>query len=70
MKREIALSVREDKIISQIAKMKKISMQDAAKLYYQSEMSQKISEGRFEADTLDYERVVQGLFKAEPGLFA
>ncbi len=45
MKREIALSVREDKIISQIAKMKKISMQDAAKLYYQSEMSQKISEG-------------------------
>ena len=60
---------REEQIIAYLAELKDLSLEEAMDLYYRSRLSQKIYEGRFGVQYLDYRVLVQILTETEPELF-
>ena len=61
---------REERIISHLAKMKNLSLEQAMDLYYRSHLAQKIHEGQDDVQYLDYKVLVQILLDTESELFA
>ena len=59
----------EEQIIAYLAEQKGLSLDEAMDLYYRSRLSQKIYEGRFGVQYLDYRVLVQILTETEPELF-
>lgn len=59
----------EERLISNLAKVKGISLEKAMDLYYQSELAQKIHEGKEGIQYLDYRVLTQILLDTEPQLF-
>lgn len=60
----------EEDIISRLAEEKDISLDKAMDAYYRSKLAQKIDEGRFGVQYLDYKVLVQLLLESEPELFS
>ena len=60
------LSVR---VISELAKMKKLSMREATDVYYRSRLSGQIATGLYGIDNLDYKYLANDLIENEPELF-
>lgn len=60
----------EERIIARLAKVKNLTLEQAMDLYYQSQLAQKIYEGRDDIQYLDYKVLVQILLDTEPELFA
>ena len=59
----------EEQIIAYLAEQKGLSLDEAMDLYYRSRLSQKIYEGRFGVQYLDYRVLAQILTETEPELF-
>lgn len=59
----------EERIISYLAKVKKISLQEAMDIYYQSQLAEKIHQGKEGIQYLDYKVLVEILCQTEPELF-
>ena len=59
----------EEKIISQLAKEKGLSLRKAMDIYYASELSRQINEGSYGIENLDYRYLVQDLIENESNLF-
>lgn len=60
----------EERLISCIAERHSIDYLTAMKIYYSSELSEKIHEGRYGIQYLDYKVLAEILDKTEPGLFS
>lgn len=59
----------EERLISNIAKEKGISLEDAMDAYYRSSLAQKIYAGKEGVQYLDYRVLTRLLFDTEPDLF-
>ena len=59
----------EERIISYIAETMEISLEEAMKAYYSSRLANKIHNGRYGVQYLDYKVLVQILYETEPELF-
>ena len=59
----------EEDIVSYLAEIKGLSLEDAMDIYYRSELSKKIFEGRYGIQYLDYKNLVQILCETESELF-
>lgn len=59
----------EERLISNIAKQKEISLEDAMDVYYRSKLAQRIHEGKEGVQYLDYRVLTQMLLDTEPELF-
>ncbi len=59
----------EERLISNIAKEKGISLEDAMDIYYRSKLAQKIYDGKGGVQYLDYRVLTRLLFDTEPELF-
>ena len=59
----------EERLISNIAKEKAISLVEAMDAYYRSKLAQKIYEGKEGVQYLDYRVLTRLLFETEPELF-
>lgn len=59
----------EERLISNLAKVKGISLEKAMDAYYHSELAQKIHEGKEGVQYLDYRVLTQLLMDTEPQLF-
>ncbi len=55
----------EEKIITYLAETKNIGLDKAMTIYYESELADKISEGRYGIQYLDYKVLVEMLLQAE-----
>lgn len=60
----------EERIISHLAKMKNLSLEQAMNIYYSSHLAQKIYEGKDDVQYLDYKVLAQILLDTEPELLA
>lgn len=60
----------EERLIANIAKVKKISLQDAMDIYYHSKLAERIHEGQYGIQYLDYKVLTQILLETEPELFS
>lgn len=60
----------EERLIAYLAKENKISLEKAMDIYYRSDMSQKIHDGMYGVQYLDYKVLAQVLMDTEPNLFA
>ena len=58
----------EENIIALLAEKRGTSLEDAMDLYYSSNLSHKIAEGRYGIQYLDYRVLVQILYDTEPEL--
>lgn len=59
----------EESIIAYLAKVKELSLEDAMDKYYSSNLSEKIHEGLYGIQYLNYRNLVEILIETEPGLF-
>lgn len=59
----------EERIISYLAKVKNLTLEQAMDIYYSSHLAQKIHEGTDDVQYLDYKVLVQILMDTEPELF-
>ena len=59
----------EEKIINHLAEVKGIPIRQAMDIYYKSNLSQQINDGRFGIENMDYRYLVQDLIENEPELF-
>lgn len=59
----------EERLISNIAKEKGLTLEQAMDLYYKSKLAQKIHAGKEGIQYLDYRTLTQILFDSEPELF-
>lgn len=59
----------EENLISCIAREQNISLEDALDLYYRSKLSDKIHNGEFGIQYLDYRYLYELLLRTEPELF-
>ena len=55
-----------ERIISYLAKVKNITLEQAMDIYYSSHLAQKIHEGKDDVQYLDYKVLVQILLDTEP----
>lgn len=60
----------EERIISYLAKVKNLTLEQAMDIYYSSHLAQKIHEGQDDVQYLDYKVLVQILLDTEPELLA
>lgn len=58
----------EERIISCLAETEKISLEEAMDIYYNSKMANRIHEGEYGIQYLDYKVLVQILQETEPEL--
>ena len=59
----------EERLIIQLAKVKKLTLEQAMDIYYRSRLAQKIHDGTDDVQYLDYKVLVQILLDTEPELF-
>lgn len=59
----------EERIISYLAETEKISLEEAMSIYYNSKLADRIYEGEYGVQYLDYKVLVQILRETEPDLF-
>ena len=59
----------EERIISCLAEIKQLSYEDAMRIYYSSKLANKIHNGDYGVQYLDYKVLVQILLETEPKLF-
>ena len=59
----------EERIISCLAETKQLSYEDAMRIYYSSKLANKIHNGDYGVQYLDYKVLVQILLETEPKLF-
>lgn len=59
----------EERLIDNVAKEKRISLEDAMDIYYRSKLAQKIYDGKEGVQYLDYRVLTRLLFDTEPELF-
>ena len=59
----------EERIISYIAETYRVSFEEAMRIYYSSKLANKIHEGEYGVQYLDYKVLAQILFETEPELF-
>lgn len=59
----------EERLIGNVAKEKRISLEDAMDIYYRSKLAQKIYDGKEGVQYLDYRVLTRLLFDTEPELF-
>lgn len=57
------------KIIGELSRLRKMSIREAADVYYRSRLSGQIASGLFGIDNLDYKYLANDLIENEPGLF-
>ena len=60
----------EERIISHLAKVKNLTLEQAIDIYYRSHLAQKIYEGKDDVQYLDYKVLVQILLDTEPELLS
>lgn len=60
----------EERIISHLAKVKNLTLEQAMDIYYCSHLAQKIHEGANDVQYLDYKVLVQILLDTEPELLS
>lgn len=60
----------EERIISRLAEVKHLPLEEAMDIYYHSNLAQKIYEGLYDIQYLDYKVLVQILLDTEPNLFS
>ena len=60
----------ETDIIGYLAKIKDMSIREAMDIYYQSKLSEQISQGTCGIDNMDYKYLVEDLLENEKELFA
>lgn len=58
----------EERIISYLAETEKISFEEAMNIYYNSKLANRIHEGEYGIQYLDYKVLVQILLETEPDL--
>ena len=63
---EEAVESEEERIISHLAKVKNLTLEQAMDIYYSSHLAQKIHEGKDDVQYLDYKVLVQILLDTEP----
>ena len=59
----------EEKLISYLADTKNLTLQDAMDLYYHSRLSNRIEQGEYGIQYLDYKVLAQIVLETEPELF-
>ena len=59
----------EDNIITQIAKVKNISLRDALNIYYKSRLARQINDGSYGIENMDYKYLANDLIENESELF-
>jgi hypothetical protein len=59
----------EERLIARLAKVKGLTLEQAMDIYYRSQLAQKIHEGLYDVQYLDYKVLVQILLDTEPELF-
>ena len=57
-----------ERVISHLAKVKNLTLEQAMDIYYRSHLAQKIHEGKDDVQYLDYKVLVQILLDTEPEL--
>lgn len=57
------------KIIGELSRLRKMSIREAADVYYRSRLSGQIAAGLFGIDNLDYKYLANDLIENEPDLF-
>ena len=60
----------EERLITHLAKVKNCSREQAMDSYYHSKLAQKIYDGLYDIQYLDYKVLVEILLDTEPELFA
>ena len=60
----------EERLITHLAKVKNCSLEQAMDIYYHSKLAQKIYDGLYDIQYLDYKVLVEILLDTEPELFA
>ena len=60
----------EERIISDLAERRQISLEDAMKAYYNSRLAEKIHQGQEGVQYLDHKVLAQILEETEPNLFS
>ncbi len=59
----------EDDIITQVAKIKNISLRDALNIYYKSRLARQINDGSYGIENMDYKYLANDLIENESELF-
>lgn len=59
----------EERLISYLAKINHISLEQAVDIYYNSKMAENIHEGKYGVQYLDYKVLAQIMMDTEPDLF-
>ena len=59
----------EDNIITQVAKIKNISLRDALNIYYKSRLAHQINDGSYGIENMDYKYLANDLIENESELF-
>ena len=60
----------EERLISYVAQVKQLPLEEAMRIYYNSHLANKIHEGKHGIQYLDYKVLVQMLCETEPELFS
>ena len=59
----------EDNIITQVAKIKNISLRDALNIYYKSRLARQINDGSYGIENMDFKYLANDLIENESELF-
>lgn len=59
----------EEKIIAELAEIRKISVREAMDIYYRSKLSTQINSGAYGIENMDYRYLVRDLIENEKELF-
>jgi len=59
----------EESIVAHLSEVKDLSLEQAMDVYYSSNLSEKINDGKNDIQYLDYRNLVRILLEAEPELF-
>lgn len=59
----------EEKIIAYLAEQRDIPIRKAMDIYYRSQLSQQINDGKYGIENMDYRYLGQDLMENEPELF-
>ena len=59
----------EESIVAHLSEVKELSLEQAMDVYYSSNLSEKINEGKNDIQYLDYRNLVRILIETEPELF-
>ena len=59
----------EESIVAHLSEVKELSLEQAMDVYYSSNLSEKINDGKNDIQYLDYRNLVRILIETEPELF-